>query len=264
MINTLHKYLHKNNLRGKDKLYKILKKIGFQYKVFDQTDSGIKMYLDPNNYIDSFILKNGSYEQEVSEELASDVDADTVIWDIGANIGFHSLTFKKKYPQNIVFSFEPDYRNFMSLKRNQKLNNLDINLMNFALSDKFSCQHLFSMDGNHGMSTITPWHEFNWNKYPHYILCTSGDFLINNNIAKSPTILKIDVEGHELMVLKGLENTITKKSIKKIIFETDNNFLKCDSEIKSFLNLFGYRYFKLQRNDAATSHSLSNFVAYLN
>lgn len=151
----------------------------------------------------------------------------------------------------------------MSLKKNQELNNLDINLMNFALSDKFRSELLFSMDGNHGMSTITPWHEFKWNEYPHHILCTSGDFLIENNIANSPTILKIDVEGHELMVLKGLKNTIAKKSIKKIIFETDNNFLECDSEIKSFLNLFGYQYLKLQRNDVSTSHLLSNFVAYL-
>lgn len=263
MIKALHKYLHKNSLKGKDRLYTFLKRVGLEHRVYTKTNSGVNMYLDPKNYVDSFILQTGSYEDEVADELIKDVDTETVMWDIGANIGFHSLTFMKRHPQNSVYSFEPDYKNFEILKINKELNKLDINLMNFALSKTFSCEQLFSVDGNSGMSTISPWHEFNWNTYPHHILATTGDALIEQNICKSPTIIKVDVEGHELKVLKGLKNTLNNKKVSKIIFESDNNFLESNSEIKEFLNGFGYEYKKLERKDMATDHSLSNFLAFL-
>lgn len=261
LFNKFYKYLHKNNIKGKDRFYTFLKRYGLKYHILDTTSTGVKMNLNPKSYVDAIILQSGSYEMEVIDALCENVDNQTILWDIGANIGFHSLSFKIKFPQNTVYSFEPDFKNFKILKQNQILNKLDLNLMNIALSDKFDCIKLFSVEGNNGMSTIQPWHEFKWDAYPHHILATTGDYLIENNIVPCPSIIKLDVEGHELSVLRGLSKALLTKKIKKIIFEAPNDFLEVESEIKTLLNKYNYEFAKLVRVED-TAHDLSNFMAY--
>lgn len=263
MIKKIYNFLHKNNIRGKDRIYKFLKNNNLPYLVYIVTPEGVKMKLDPKNYVDHYIIKTGSYESEVLDALSQGANENDVLWDIGANIGFHSLSFKKKFPNIKVYSFEPDYSNFSSLYQNVILNKLEINLVNFALSSSSGCSKLYSIDGNHGMSTLNPWHEFNWKKHPHFIGHIDGDFLIENNHFSAPTIIKLDVEGHELMVLKGLNQILSAKKVRKIILEVDKSFLLNDSEIKTFLSPFGYLFKILDRKED-TDHGLCNIEAYLN
>lgn len=67
------------------------------------------MALDPSDYIDSFIIKEGYYESEVFDALASRLQSSNdVVWDVGANIGIHSLTMAKLNPGLTVVCFEPN------------------------------------------------------------------------------------------------------------------------------------------------------------
>lgn len=262
MLNKIYTYFHKNKIKGKDRIYSFLKDKNLPYKIILKASSGIKMKLDPKNYVDSHIIQKGAYESEVLNSITEKIQANDVLWDIGANIGYHSLSAKYLCPNLNIISFEPDYRNFDILYSNMIMNKLDINLVNIALSDEIGCSKLFSVDGNNGMSTLNPWHEFTWNRQPHLIGCTTGDFLISNQYLPSPTIIKLDVEGHEFKVLLGLKNTLAARKIRKIIFEAENNFLDTDSDIKEFLISLGYRFKHLVRNEA-TEHNLGNIEAFL-
>ncbi len=262
MLKAIYKYLHQHKIKGKDRIYKFLKARNLPYKINFTTKTGIKMHLDPKNYVDSFILDYGFYESEVLDSLNEHATNDAVFWDIGANIGFHSLSFKKKFNNCTVIAFEPDYRNFDILNHHKKINQLEVKLMNFALSDKAEISELFIMEGNNGMSTLDPWHEFNWNKHPHSIACFSGDELINKQILPAPDLIKLDVEGHELKVLEGLKITLASKKINHIIIEQPNNFLDTNSAIKSLLQEFGYQFKLLERKEPS-DHGLSNFDAFL-
>ena len=51
------KYFIKNNLRGKDRLYGFLQKVGFREKIISNAKYGIKLYLNPKEYIDSLIIQ---------------------------------------------------------------------------------------------------------------------------------------------------------------------------------------------------------------
>ncbi len=263
MLKNFYHYLHQNNIRGKDRIYAFLKKNNLPYKINFKAKTGLDMLLDPKNYIDGFIIKYGGYESEVLQALCANVKNKTILWDIGANIGFHSLSFKINFPKNVVIAFEPDYKNFSILNNHKKINKLDVKLMNFALSDKIEVSELYSMEGNNGMSTLDPWHEFSWDKNPHSIACYNGDFLIENNILPAPTLIKLDVEGHELKVLLGLKNTLHSGKIKQLVIEQPNNFIEAKSEIKDLLLSFNYQFRKLQRAEPS-DHGLSNFEAYLN
>jgi FkbM family methyltransferase len=262
MFYKIYKKLHVNQLKGKDRLYKFLKNNNLPFKFKFRTSIDVWFNIDPKNYIDHHIITSGGYETEVLDALSNDVNKNTVLWDIGANIGFHSLSFKKKNPNCNVYSFEPDYENFASLTANKILNGLNISLLNFALSDKNATADLHTMDGNNGMSTLNPWPAFNWNKNSFTVACLSGDYLIQNKHIASPTLIKLDVEGHELKVLLGLRETIANGGVKKIIIEQPNNFLEVDSQIKTFLQSHSYTFSKLERQEL-TEHPLSNFEANL-
>lgn len=263
MLSRFYALLYKHHVRGRNRLHSLLKKNGFNYHILKHTSTGIMMRLDPKNYVDGAILANGSYELEVFEELTKDVTQTDLFWDVGANIGFHSLSLKKRFPSHEVYSFEPDYRNFAALKHNQNMNGLTANLMNIALSNRADCLKIFAMNGNNGMSSLAPWHEFKWESDPHYILTTSGDDLIEQNLIPRPTIIKLDVEGHELEVLQGLNKTLASKKVRKIVFEAGSDFCETESEMKTLLTSFGYQFEKLKRKVEEEHHTLDNFSAFL-
>jgi FkbM family methyltransferase len=219
------------------------------------------MLLDPFEYIDSHILKEGYYESEVLEALLKDTPDDACLWDIGANIGTHSIAFKKLRPLSKVVSFEPAPDNFTRLKAHAKANKLDIELMNFPLSDKVGIAKFYNYNSNHGRATLTVEGKKNYNPH-HYVSCTSGDDLLKQGLVSSPDIIKIDVEGFEYRVLKGLEETLSKGMTKKIIFEAPVSFMSEPSEIKGFLSSLGYQFSPMSRNEE-THHGLDNYIAYL-
>jgi FkbM family methyltransferase len=227
-----------------------------------QTRFGPVMELHHSNYIDRVICEEGFYESEVLDSLLYEAGPNCVFWDIGANIGTHSLAFKFLKQDASVISFEPDASNFCRLRRNCILNNLAIELMNFPLSDRFELALLYSVTGNHGQSTLAPYPDANFNANPGHVFGVSGDFLVENNLLPVPDLVKLDVEGYELKAIKGMKETLAKGKTKKIILEAHQSFLKEDSELKDLLRDLGYSIKKLERQEK-THHCLDNFEAHL-
>jgi len=129
--------------------------------------------------------------------------------DIGANIGNHSLFFHKWFTN--VISFEPHPLNFKLLKMNVEGTNIEIH--NLALSDTENNLILNNKDSfNSGAHTVTNENIMNGINIRTAIL----DKIIQDN--KTIDLIKIDVEGHEVKVLKGAVNTINRCR-PTIIFE---------------------------------------------
>lgn len=69
-----------------------------------------------------------------------------VIFDIGANVGWYSILYKKMFPDAKVYSFEPIPDTYSQLKKNILLNELDDSkLLNFGLSDNNGQVEFFIM-----------------------------------------------------------------------------------------------------------------------
>lgn len=132
-----------------------------------------------------------------------------VFFDVGANIGSYTLV-ASEVPTASVFAFEPGSTAFLALKKNIELNNRsNVKLLNFAVSDRESTLMLTS-----GQEISTN-KVVNQPKISNKIIHVKSKTLdqICKEYDVQPNIVKIDVEGHELKVLKGFHEFIKNTDV---------------------------------------------------
>ena len=218
--------------------------------------SGIKMYLDFLDPIDRIIILNKNYEVEEINILTKIIKNNSItkFIDIGANCGFYSFRFAKHNLK--VFSFEPNSEAVLKMKntinKNKNLKN-KIKIFPFGLSDKKAKMNMRSMV-KHGYvqtggSSVTSTKIIQNNKFVAY----QAEFEIGDdilNFQKNYLAIKIDVEGHELNTLKGIQNLLkNNKCILQIEifnknFNVVNSFLLKNNFVlfKQIKKRFNYFY----------------------
>jgi len=170
--------------------------------------------------------------------------------DIGANFGYHSLYFSR-IAKGTVYSFEPHPEIYTLLSKNVELNNTNTNTNTNNLTI-FNCA-LGNKDDNVYMSPLEKIKEQNMgdihinktvNNDDITIECKCLDSFKFSNI----DVIKIDVQGYELMVIEGAINILEiQKPLIIIEFEQHqlNNTDTKSEEIASFLKEIGYELFML-------------------
>ena len=123
--------------------------------------------------------------------------------DVGANMGFYSILAAKN--GNRVIAVEPGRKAFGCLWDTVWLNNLDIELVNAAA---WSCDMMLKLaiPGHSDIATVSDHGEQ-----------VQGLTLDTILAGRKPDLIKIDVEGSEPEVLKGMPNTLAHRP--RIIFE---------------------------------------------
>lgn len=194
---------------------------------------------------------SGQYEPHIAATVRGLVKEGWVAYDIGANVGFHSMLMSRLVGANgRVFAFEPNSENcrliLLAAEHNGAAN---VTLLPIALSDTrgwayFSC-HIGSNGGfvseqfvtSRGHGTVIP------------------TFTLDELSLPAPDLIKIDVEGAEYKALKGAERTLVKCR-PAIICEFSVEMTRRVSEVEpmdflSWIAGLGYRIFVIDR----TSHS---------
>jgi FkbM family methyltransferase len=174
-----------------------------------------------NKLIARIILGNG-YETNYENKFINAINIGDCIWDIGANIGHYTKIFSDKVSDSgSVYAFEPSPTNYFQLKKNCELLG-NIFLFNFGLGekeDKVSFQQ--GADSIGATSRIV---ETNIDGIEVDIVV--GIDLIKNKIAKAPNAIKIDVEGYEFEVIKGLGKYLSDPNLRLIGIEIHFELLK--------------------------------------
>jgi len=151
-----------------------------------------------------------------------------VFIDVGAHIGRYTVMVAKKLRNSIVIAFEPE--NFQTLKMNVSLNRLkNVILLNLAASNKDGEVVLCKLRGPH-----TDWHSMTDPRsycQSLVVLARRLDGIITEFKLNKVDLIKIDVEGAELLVLQGLESRL--KDVKKIIYECSIGKDECEEFLKS-------------------------------
>ena len=122
MINSLLSRMIRYEIRGFDRIMSFLIKLGYQQRIKIKNRYGAWFSLDPFNYIDRIVLKEGYYESEVLEGIISNIKPYEVSWDIRANIDLHSITLNHLKRDVHIFSFEPFPGIMNCLTKNAQLN----------------------------------------------------------------------------------------------------------------------------------------------
>ena len=157
-------------------------------------------YFYENDYIiGASIALYGEYTQVEVDLLANFINADSVVYDVGGNIGYHTVAFASMAKE--VHSFEPNDRNYLLLEKNtQAFNN--VKLYHSACSDVV------------GESFISDYDTTSPGNYGECMMSDSGQpcktVRIDDLDLPKPDVIKIDVEGHELKVFQGASKTIMK------------------------------------------------------
>lgn len=233
-------------------------------KVVDTPITGnFKINLDTKNFIDSSIYYTGDYEAYLKKHFKNIIKKGDFILDIGANIGFHTLYFAELTGvSGKVFSFEPIQVNFDALQRNIKLNQFpQITAINKALGNTNSQMkiHIDQQAQNPGAFNLLDSGPKNT-----VIDCIKGDDFLEQNQIEKINFIKIDVEGFEYEVFKGLSKTI-RNSKPTIIFEYDYNYQhKLHDNPKvifEFLTQFDYQFFTI---DGYGNKAICNWIEGVN
>ena len=199
-----------------------------------------------NDYISLEIMVDGIYDfrsiNEIKKLLESNFlnfECETLI-DVGANIGNHSVFFSK-YFKNII-SFEPNPFIYEILKINTShYPNISIN--NFGLSTKEDLFYMSEDKRNLGGSKIyLDKKDIPSSLLIKEVLLKQLDSL-NIKASTNSVLIKLDVEGHEINVLRGATNFI-KAYNPVICFEQHtNDFYDGKSAVIEFLDGLGYEFY---------------------
>lgn len=148
----------------------------------------------------------GEYTELEIELLKNFIKPHFTVYDVGANIGYHTLAFSKLAQD--VYAFEPNKKNLELLRKNAGHCD-NVVIYDFACSDKNTTMYVEDFDttkpGNYGEMRMLD----NGQECQSMRIDDIADIF-------GPDLIKIDVEGHELQVLNGSIETITQ--YKPIIF----------------------------------------------
>jgi FkbM family methyltransferase len=149
-----------------------------------------------------------------------------VVFDVGANVGDYALLTKQFLPAAQVYAFEPARNTYDQLTSHLR-GKADVKTYNIGFSDSERTVQLFSyeIEGNEVslLSSIdqrqaTQVVEVAASATEEILVKTIDGFCVENGI-KRIDFLKIDVEGHELAVLRGARDMLGKGLIPIIQFE---------------------------------------------
>ena len=148
------------------------------------------------------LILYGEYEKREIELLCSHVKHGDTVLDIGANIGLYSLFLSRAVGLNgKVIAIEPDPENVEILKINLKNNKCkNVKVLQMALGSKTEEGDLFQIDTNRGNLSLA---DLNKTGRSIKVPINRGDEILRKlNIV--PDVAKIDVEGAEPDIIKGL------------------------------------------------------------
>jgi len=165
-----------------------------------------------------------------------------VLIDVGANVGLFTLSLADKVDRAILF--EPNATAAQRAKSNMVRNHLDFQVHAIALSDEVG--ELFLEDRGGVDSTNRTLTDPQTTSFPtRTVRRTTLDIFLEEHVnsIKDITLIKIDVEGHENAVLRGMKKTLANLQPQILMFEylQRTNF----SETQELLDTTGYTIYSL-------------------
>lgn len=168
-----------------------------------------------------------------------------VVIDVGANIGRWSLLSARLFQTQKIYSFEPFLDTYNRLKKNIALNSsLDIESFNLALNNKSELVAMTTLsEKNSGMNFISNIKTDSTNQVKSVTL----DSFVHTHNIKKVDLMKIDVEGFEMNVLKGAEKMIQQHH-PVIICEIDDKLLaKNKTSPKNVFDFLIYHKYQIKK-----------------
>jgi len=201
------------------------------------------------NWICQFRAATFSTKEPETLEWMDTYGGKGALFDIGANVGLYSVYYAKTQPGN-VYAFEPSVFNLRVLAKNLNANDVESKVKiipnpltttncfaDFNLTTTMEGGALSSFGVDYGQDG-TP-----MNKVFAYQTCGfSLDFLMEAGVvAEYPSLIKVDVDGIEHLILRGAVKTLAHPQCKTVLIEVNDAFAELSTEVQSILTGAGFR-----------------------
>jgi FkbM family methyltransferase len=184
-------------------------------------DFGYRLIIDdPTEWIQRTIIDSCTYEPSIGEIIAALLRPGDTFFDVGANIGYHTLAAAATGAR--VYAYEPVPRLRHRLASNLRLNGLEhrVTVSELALSNRNGDADFYLAkrldDGSHSLIPGVPAQSVE--------RITVRTIRLDDHLQASgtpqPTVVKIDVEGAEALVLDGAVALLDNVTPPVVIIET--------------------------------------------
>ena len=230
-----------------------------------KTKDGIILELDQSDPVASGAVALGVYERYESEIFRSKAKPGMTIIDIGANLGYYTAIASRLAGDNgLVIAFEPEPNFFKLLSRNIGRNNMkNTACFELAIAEKNGLTNLYLSNENKGHNSIIKSEELKTSVQVK--TTTLDDFLLSQKITKV-NIIKMDVEGAEILALEGMRNTLAKHLPLLFLEFSPHSIIKLNRkplDLLLTLRNFGYSIFEINK---ARQHldGVTDFQKFIN
>jgi FkbM family methyltransferase len=182
-------------------------------------------------------------ERPVLKSLLTALHPGNTVFDVGAHVGVYTLFLGKKVgPAGRVIAFEPAPENLPALRRNIARNGLkNVIVVPLALGEAAGTGRLV---GRSVFGTLTAGAKDGPSRV---VSIASGDALAAASGWAVPCAIKIDVEGYEREVLRGMARTLSHPACRWICCEIHLSILGPAADLLSFIKILeahGFRRFE--------------------
>lgn len=170
-------------------------------------------------------------------------------YDIGANVGLYSLYYAQTKPGR-VYAFEPSALNLRLLSLNVSDNGLasrviivpspltasnEIASFRLSMLDEGGSMSTFGQDFGHDGSPLQSVLEYD-------TIGLTLDFMLASGLVReTPSLMKIDVDGLEHLILRGAEKVLASQNLRSILIEVNEEFRELAHEVRRILEAAGFQ-----------------------
>ncbi len=210
-----------------------------------RTTDGFDMHIIPGEHIGTHLYLTGEYERSVVSMLLKYAGQDDVLLDIGANVGYVSACFLHNVPRSKVFAVEPQPRIVDLLRANlRSFGPHRHEVFPVGISDADADGWLEMSSWNSGAAKVSAEQGDN----SAAIQLWSAKTLFEATKGEKIDLVKIDVEGHVEIVLRGCESEFARLRPKAIVFENQTGTAAPTGSLGRIFNRLGYRVFGVRKH----------------
>ena len=193
----------------------------------------IKFYT-PNKFSDYRAKTLFSKEKKTIKWIEEYGGNKKVFFDVGANVGVYSIFYGLLYDAPI-YAFEPSFKNLDLLKKNIIANSLceKVTIVPCPLSDTINECKFLQTKNEFAAASSKIINDNSLDQKYFKTLSLSLDFLVKKKILPMPDLVKIDVDGNEMLILNSLKDEILnhcKSLLVEVRKETLNTIQKIMEE----------------------------------
>jgi FkbM family methyltransferase len=203
------------------------------------------MELSASDWMERYALHTGAfYSGEVMATVMAELDPGDCLVDVGANIGFVTLAASRIVgPCGKVFAVEPNPILVTRLRRMLAHNQIsNVMVLPFAAGDR-TIDIGFSQDAHHGNNHIV----MDSVAAPTIVPMRRLDDMVHGELPTCrKTLVKLDVEGAEIIALRGMPDLIQRPGMTFLIEVSDEHLRQNGGSTEGLLNMMyesGYAAF---------------------